>query len=136
MLPYSESDICKLYRTALNKKYQIKILAEMNLTNKEEILGVLNRNGIQVDYDKLPDIKPMGGWHRTKAPKVSRDDRNEKYKEAERRGMTVSEAALFIGVSASQVRKYAKQHGLEFVKAKRGRKTCGGIRPKKNTKSF
>lgn len=122
MLPYSESDICKLYRSALNKKYQIKILAEMNLTNKEEIIGVLNRNSIQVDYDKLPDIKPMGGWHRTKAPKVSLEDRAEKYKEAERRGMTVTEAALYIGVTANHVRRYAKKHGLEYAKAKRGPK--------------
>lgn len=36
MLPYSENDICKLYRSALNKKYQIEILADMNLTDKEE----------------------------------------------------------------------------------------------------
>ena len=122
MLPYSENDICKLYRSALNKKYQIEILADMNLTDKEEILQVLNRNGIKVDYDKLPEMKPMGGRHKTRAPKVSLDERVEKYKEAERRGMTVTEAALYIGVTANHVRRYAKKHGLEYAKAKRGRK--------------
>jgi hypothetical protein len=49
MLFYPESDICYMYRHAANKKAQIKILAEMNVTSSDEIVDLLRRKGIEVD---------------------------------------------------------------------------------------
>ena len=135
-LPYTENEICALFRGAANKRSQIQILAQMDLTTKERIIAVLKKNGIEFDYDKLPKMNYMNGLHKTKPTQRRNDEIFLRYKEAERRGMTASQAAMFLGVSANHARKYAKTHGLAFAPGKRkavqGR--CCGT-PKKNTNS-
>jgi hypothetical protein len=121
-LPYTEDEICALYRRSANKRVQIQILAQMNLTTKERIIAVLKKNGIEIDYDKLPKMSAMNGLHKTHKPKRSNDDWFLKYKEAVDRNMTVPQAALFLGITQDSVRKYARKHGLQFAKARRGRK--------------
>ena len=136
MLPYTEDEICYLYRGAANKRGQIQILAQMNVTTKERIINVLKNNGIDVDYDKLPKMNSMNGLHKTRPTQRHNDEIFLRYKEAAQRGMTASQAALFLGVSANHARKYAKTHGFAFAPGKRKavQGTCGGT-PKKNEKS-
>lgn len=136
ILPYSGDEICALFRRAANKRSQIQILAQMNLTTKERIIAVLKKNGIEIEYDKLPKMKYMNGLHKTKPSQRHNDEIFLRYKEAEQRGMTASQAALFLGVSANHVRDYARKHGLAFAPGKRKAvqgKCCGT--PKKNTSS-
>lgn len=41
----TEREICASYRNAKNKAQQIQILAELNETDKLEIIGILSRGG-------------------------------------------------------------------------------------------
>lgn len=57
----SIEDICRSYREAKNKREQIKILADLNCTSKEEILKVLVDCGEEVPTPakrKKPTEKP------------------------------------------------------------------------------
>lgn len=54
----SENDICYMYRHAVNKKEQIKILAQLNACTENEIRKVLERNGIK-------PVKPHVVQHRS-----------------------------------------------------------------------
>lgn len=54
----SENDICYMYRYAVNKKEQIKILAQLNACTENEIRKVLERNGIK-------PVKPHVVQHRS-----------------------------------------------------------------------
>ncbi|MDO4439228.1 MAG: hypothetical protein Q4B86_07290 [Eubacteriales bacterium] len=57
MIVYDEKDIVRSYTEAKNKKLQVKILAELNATDPEEIIGVLQRNGVMAsDKPKNNDV--------------------------------------------------------------------------------
>ena len=57
MLPYSENDICIIYRNAKDKKQQLQILADMNLTGTKEIADIVvsdnNSDGIVEAIEKF-----------------------------------------------------------------------------------
>lgn len=117
-LPYSDDEICAIYRMAKDKRAQIEILADMNLTCEEAIRDLLREYGYKVESRK--PRKP-------RAPVVSEkkkkelDDIYDKYKAAADKGLNANEAAKEIGVKPNQVRNYAKKHGLSFAPMPRGR---------------
>lgn len=44
----TESEICRNYRLAKNRSEQLQILAELNVTSRAEIIGILIRGGERV----------------------------------------------------------------------------------------
>lgn len=55
----TEGEICREYRAAKNKKYQITILADQNCCKEEEIRKILIGNGIELlqNKQKMPEQK-------------------------------------------------------------------------------
>lgn len=47
-MAYTAGEICEMYRTAKNKNKIIGILADMNLTDKRQIIKVLKENGYMI----------------------------------------------------------------------------------------
>lgn len=54
---YSEGEICEMYRTARKKKEQIGILADLNITNKESIIEILEKHGYDTGTGKKKEAK-------------------------------------------------------------------------------
>lgn len=55
----SDREICLSYRLAKDKFVQIEILAELNLTDKEEIVKILLQNGEQPYLSNKKMVKEM-----------------------------------------------------------------------------
>ena len=111
MLPYSESDICILFDEARHQGEQIQILAELNGTDKSQIVEVLKRNGRNLN---IPEIK-MVLENKTRK---SRDVIYQKYKRLVDEGYDTAEISERLGVKYSSARDYMWKHGLKPVKKK------------------
>ena len=83
----TEKEIVKNYREAKNKKLQIEILADLNVTNKDEIKAILKKHGVDL----------RGGNYRTKKPAVINQDFedavNEMIEQTEHKPLPEIEAA-------------------------------------------
>ena len=107
MLPYSENDICALYRRAKNKNEQIKILAEINNTRKEKILKILNKYGYALERAICIEEKKN-------KKEIILAEIYCKYKELAESGATYKEAAFELGIDTRSVRAYARKHRIVF----------------------
>ena len=45
----TEKEICESYKYAIDQKKQVKILAELNATGRQQIVEILEANGFKVD---------------------------------------------------------------------------------------
>lgn len=54
---YTTEELCTLYRDAKDKNKQIGILADMASTSKEQILQMLNENGLITGTPKAKEVK-------------------------------------------------------------------------------
>lgn len=115
----TESEICASYRQAKNKNEQVRILADLNLCNKQEIVDILSQNGYITGTpaakaaDKLPEEKPQKADGRSNRvdPKI----RREQYIGLADKGFTVAETAVALEVTETAVRKYAQRNGIRFA---------------------
>ena len=112
-LPYTDDEICALYRRSANKRVQIQILADMNVTSEETIRDILRKYGYTVEERK--PRKPRASAAPLKKKKKL-DDLLDRYKAAADKGLNAKEAAKVLGVSLRQVRRYAEKHGIKFEK--------------------
>ena len=117
-LPYTEDEICAIYRTAKDKKAQIEILADMNVTSEETIRDILRKYGYTVEERKPRKPRAPAA---TLEKKKKLDELFDKYKAAADKGLNAKEAAKVLGIAPQQVRRYAKKHGFAFAPMRKGR---------------
>ena len=86
----TDGEIVREYRTAKDKKAQIRIMAELTLKPKEEIVRILKENGCDVE-EKRRGRKPKAGEAGNNSDKPVRRRRRSKIGE-EQSGETDSEA--------------------------------------------
>ena len=127
----TEFEIIKDYGEALDKSEQIKILADLNLCRREDIIAVLKKNGIPV-----PEVIGRKPYNRTKETKQSsaydkksKEDRRKKYSrgnygviwneenlsrlgELVREGLSLSQITERFGTGPSAISKQICKHGL------------------------
>lgn len=101
----TEAEICREYSQAANPAAQIGILADLNVTTKQEIISVLERNGMTFPQDARRERKGGGfvkkrGWDTSKA-KALYDEKK-----------TDSEIAEAVGVTRSTI--CAWRRGLQL----------------------
>lgn len=112
MLPYSENDICKLYRSAKDKKQQLQILADMNLTGTKEIADIVKKHGY-----KLPKIKLKSAKYNE--PRDRKNDRHKEYIQCQMEGLTLRQTAERLGTTYKAVKEYARRYGMKFEREKK-----------------
>ena len=119
----TDREIVKSYQEALDKRRQVGILAELNAVKKEEIIELLERNGIS---DLRHPSKPerAGG----KAPQFRwTPEKEERLRQLQAEGRTSLEASLAIGCTRGSVLHKAHELGIvmnrpEGKKPRPGRK--------------
>ncbi|GEM_PF-2767635 len=111
---YSEREICNFYKNADLWRDRIKLIHELTLLDKETIIDILNRNGIEVSEYK-PD--------RSSNKRLT----CEKYLEYYNQGLCDSEIAKITSVSDSTARYYRKKLSLPKIKKHR---TAGTVAAK------
>lgn len=90
----TEAEICREYGQAANPAAQIGILADLNVTTKQEIISVLERNGMTLPRDTRRERKGGGfvkkrSWDTSKA-KALYDEKKTDSEIAEAVGVTRS----------------------------------------------
>lgn len=108
----TDDEICVRYRQARDKKAQIKILADLNATSKQEIISVLEDAGIPLP-EKLKLDKP-------KPPRVFKFDENLA-RQFYVQGMMDKEIAEQLGVSKTTIFKWRTQNSLPAYNRKPSR---------------
>ena len=68
----SEGEIRMMYRQAKNRKMQIRILSELTLKPKEEIVRIINGGTIEPPKPKL--VKPINERHKGKGMKWTEEE--------------------------------------------------------------
>ena len=88
-------EICRSYRQAANKSAQVGILADLNVTTKDEIKSILEKFGITVKKSK----------HTGRQPKIWTQEREKRLEFFMRKGFTQNEIAKELGVARSTLYK-------------------------------
>ena len=113
----SNDEICVRYRQAKDKKAQIKILADLNATSKQEIISVLESAGIPLP-EKVKQAKP----DKPKSQRTFKFDEDLARQLYDQRLMD-KEIAERLGVSKTTIFKWRSQYSLPSQKKNPGR-TC------------
>jgi lambda repressor-like predicted transcriptional regulator len=100
----SEFEIVRAYREAQNKKTQISILAQMCDCTKQDIVELLELNGVTVTR-KAPKAK---GRYRTS---YSWEREVDNLKRLRLKGYSIRECAILYGVSQDTLKKAIKRYG-------------------------
>ena len=103
----TNDEICVQYRHAKNKERQIKILAELNVTTKQEIIEVLKQGGMVVPEQKPPAPKA----DKPKRQKVFRIN-TELVRSLYDKQMTDKEIAAQMGLNVSTIWNWRKANSL------------------------
>lgn len=90
-----EGEIVRDYLQAKDRKAQVAILADLNLTTRSHILDILAQNGVNVHKRKLEDHELM-----------------RLYKD----GLNDSQIARELGVSATAIKHWRIKNGLKVSK--------------------
>ena len=106
-------EICRHYRMAKDKKGDIKVLADLNATNKDSIKAVLVAGGLlEPEKKKEPTVKTKN--HREMVQFMHRRFRQ---------GKTSKEIADELGCTPQTVRNHRKQWRKKQEKKKQGETT-------------
>lgn len=97
---YTDSEICKLYKNAKNKKLQMQILKELTLKTETEVIEILEKGGILKLTEEIKQLIL------------------EKYKE----GLSDTQIARELGLAQSQVSPFLRKQGLESNSKKNEKK--------------
>lgn len=89
----TDAEICRRYHDAKDQKMQIGILADMNLCSKEQIMRILERNGINCGRAR----KDPGGWEARAGEIKSMLEQNYSHREiGEYYGCTSSNISMVV----------------------------------------
>lgn len=77
----TEKEICDSYRNAVDQKKQVKILAELNATDRRQIAEILEANGFKIDRRVCNDGRPTEPAQSTmsEAAKQARRDHHREW---------------------------------------------------------
>ena len=103
----SNDEICLRYRLAKNQKEQIQILADLNVTTKQEIIEVLKQGGMVVPEQKPPAPKV----DKPKPPRVFRFN-TESARRLYDQKLTDKEIAAQLCLPVSTIWKWRKENSL------------------------
>ncbi len=114
----STFEIVQMYKEAADKNAQIKILADLNLCTKQEILTLLQEEGVISGVKK----KTQKSEGKTQAkPRITWDEEaKEKVRSLLREGLTVLEVAERMGLECMQVRNAVTRYKLQKDKPEEG----------------
>ena len=111
-MPMSTFEIVQMYKEAADKNAQIEILADMNLCSKEDILLVLQNEGLISGVKATKKATSKAG-KRHKAEKMTwNDEAKEQVRKLLAEGLTVLEAAERMGLDFMQVRNAVTRYKL------------------------
>lgn len=94
---YTTEELCTLYRDAKDKNKQIGILADMASTSKEQILQMLNENGLITGTPKAKEVK------RTRQKYT--EEQNAEINRLYQQGLDAGEIAERMGIDRDKIKK-------------------------------
>lgn len=114
-------EIVQMYKEAKDKNAQIEILADLNACKKEEILTILQEEGL-ISGVKPPKKEAKKEQMRRGAKMIWTDEAKEKVRLLLSEGLTVLEVAERMGLDAVQVRNAVTRFKLRKSSAKEEKK--------------
>ncbi len=124
-------EIVQMYKEAKDKNAQIKILADLNLCTKQEILTLLQEEGLISGVKKK--LQKLEGKTQAKPRITWGEEAKEKIRSLLREGLTVLEVAERMGLEYTQVRNAVTRYKLQKDKPEKGAEKA---MPKAQTKRY
>ena len=101
----TSEEICRHYRLAADKRDDIVVLADLNMTSREEIERILTEGG-----ELVPEERKQRRTYNTK--------RGAEIEERLRKGQSVEHIARNMDIKEASVLKWIKEHGKEDLMEK------------------